>query len=145
MADYERVGLRGLSSEAYRLGELRPRQLAAPRVRNDSMAVQDGKVVHCGDSERSSTWWRLGPPDDPFWTQSLQVHFAGLPPDTSIHGHGSQNEATFYILEGRGYAIHDDQRQDWSQGDLVFVQTDSVRRHDNPYQEPATYLVMKSR
>jgi quercetin dioxygenase-like cupin family protein len=31
-----------------------------------------------------------------------------LPPRSSNHGHGHQNEAAFYILEGAGYEIHDD-------------------------------------
>ena len=57
-------------------------------------------------------------------------------------GHGHQNEALFYILEGRGYEIHDGQRYDWSAGDLVLVHTDSVHRHYNPYDERATALVM---
>jgi quercetin dioxygenase-like cupin family protein len=145
MAKNERVFLRGLSSETYGLGEFRARQLAAPRVRDDSTVVDDGKIAHSGDSEHSSTWWRVGPGDEPFLTQTLQVHFVQLPPGTSNRGHGHQNEAAFYILEGRGYEIHDDQRYDWSQGDLVLVHTDSVHRHFNPYEERATCLVMKAK
>ena len=56
---------------------------------------------------------------------------------SSNDGHGHQNEAAFYILEGRGYEIHDDKRYDWEKGDLVFVHTDSVHRHYNPYDERA--------
>jgi quercetin dioxygenase-like cupin family protein len=145
MAKNERVFLRGLSSETYGLGEFRARQLAGPRVRDDSTVVDDGKIAHSGDSEHSSTWWRVGPGDEPFLTQTLQVHFVQLPPGTSNRGHGHQNEAAFYILEGRGYEIHDDQRYDWSQGDLVLVHTDSVHRHFNPYEERATCLVMKAK
>src|ERR1700744_4190229 len=145
MAKNERVFLRGLSSETYGLGAFRARQLAAPRVRDDNVVVDDGKVAHSGDSEHSSTWWRVGPGDEPFLTQTLQVHFVQLPPGTSNRGHGHQNEAAFYILEGKGYEIHDDQRYDWSQGDLVLVHTDSVHQHFNPYDEPATCLIMKAK
>jgi quercetin dioxygenase-like cupin family protein len=145
MAKNERVFLRGLSSATYGLGEFRARQLAAPRVRDDSVVVDDGKIAHSGNSEHSSTWWRVGPGDEPFLTQTLQVHFVRLPPGTSNHGHGHQNEAAFYILEGRGYEIHDDQRYDWSQGDLVLVHTDSVHQHFNPYDEQATCLIMKAK
>ncbi|MBO0823707.1 MAG: cupin domain-containing protein [Actinobacteria bacterium] len=141
----ERVFLRGLSSETYGLGEFRARQLAAPRVRHDTDIVDDASVAHSGDSAESRTWWRVGPGDDPFLTQTLQVHFVQLPPHTSNHGHGHQNEAVFYILEGRGYEIHDDERYDWEQGDLVLVHTDSVHRHYNPYDETATALVMKAK
>ncbi len=145
MAKSERVFLRGISSKTYGLGEFRDRQLAAPRVRDDSVVTDDASVGHSGDSEDSSTWWRVGPGDEPFLTQTLQVHFVHLPPRTSNHGHGHQNEAAFYILEGRGYEIHDDQRYEWSQGDLVLVHTDSVHRHFNPYDEPATCLIMKAK
>ena len=140
-----RVFLRGITSETYGLSELRRRQLAAPRVRNDDVVVDDASVAHSGDSEDSRTWWRLGPGDDPFLTQTVQVHFVQLPPGTSNHGHGHQNEAAFYILEGRGYEIHDDQRYDWDKDDLVLVHTDSVHRHFNPYDETATALVVKAK
>ncbi len=141
----DRVFLRGITSEQYGLKELRRRQLAAPRVRDDSVVVDDGSVAHSGDSVQSRTWWRIGPGDDPFLTQTVQVHFVQLPPHSSNHGHGHQNEAAFYILEGRGYEVHDDQRYDWSEGDLVLVHTDSVHRHFNPYDEQATAIVMKAK
>ena len=145
MSNGGRVFLRGITSESYGLGEFRARQLAAPRVRDDSVVVDDAKVAHSGDSARSRTWWRVGPGDDPFLTQTLQVHFVRLPPNSSNHGHGHQNEAAFYILEGRGYEIHDEQRYDWSAGDLVLVHTDSVHRHFNPYDETATAIVFKAK
>lgn len=140
-----RVFLRDITSENYGLSEFRQRQLSAPRVRNDDIVVDDAKIGHSGDSDDSRTWWRLGPGDDPFLTQTVQVHFVQLPPGTSNHGHGHQNEAAFYILEGRGYEIHDDQRYDWSKDDLVLVHTDSVHRHFNPYDETATALVVKAK
>ncbi|HEX5404944.1 MAG TPA: cupin domain-containing protein [Pseudonocardiaceae bacterium] len=145
MSSGGRVFLRGITSESYGLDEFRARQLAAPRVRDDSVVVDDAKVGHSGDSAKSKTWWRVGPGDDPFLTQTLQVHFVRLPANSSNHGHGHQNEAAFYILEGRGYEIHDDQRYDWSQGDLVLVHTDSVHRHFNPYDEQATAIVFKAK
>ncbi len=140
-----RVFLRGITSESYGLKELRRRQLAAPRVRDDSVVVDDAKVGHSGDSAQSRTWWRIGPGDEPFLTQTLQVHFVELPPHSANHGHGHQNEATFYILEGAGYEIHDDQRYDWSAGDLVIVHNDSVHRHYNPYDQRAVAIVMKAK
>jgi quercetin dioxygenase-like cupin family protein len=146
MAKKGRVFVRGLTSETYGLGQFRQEQLAAPRVRDDSVVVDTGdNAAHSGDSAQSRTWWRIGPGDDPFLTQTVQVHFVELPPESSNNGHGHQNEAAFYILEGRGYEIHDDQRYDWKAGDLVFVHTDSVHRHFNPYNERAVALVMKAK
>jgi quercetin dioxygenase-like cupin family protein len=140
-----RVFLRGISSETYGLQEFRRRQLDAPRVRDDSVVTDDASVAHSGDSADSRTWWRVGPGDDPFLTQSLQVHFVELPPRSSNHGHGHQNEAAFYILEGAGYEIHDDQRYDWVKDDMVLVHTDYVHRHFNPYNETARCLVFKAK
>jgi mannose-6-phosphate isomerase-like protein (cupin superfamily) len=140
-----RVFVRGLTSQTYGLGEFRRQQLEVERVRDDDFVVDDAKVAHSGDSEQSRTWWRIGPGDEDFLTQTIQVHFVELPPQSSNHGHGHQNEAAFYILEGRGYEIHDDQRYDWSKDDLVFVHTDSVHRHFNPYDEKALALVVKAK
>ena len=140
-----RVFLRGMSSEQYGLKEFRRSQLAAPRVRNDEVVVDDASVGHSGDSKDSRTWWRIGPGDEPFLTQNLQVHFVEIPPGKSNHGHGHQNEAVFYILQGSGYEIHDDKRYDWEAGDLVVVHTDSVHRHFNDGDETAKALVMKAK
>ena len=146
MAKKGRVFVRGMTSETYGLSQFRNQQLAVPRVRDNDVVVDTGdNAAHSGDSAKSRTWWRVGPGDDPFLTQTVQVHFVELPPESSNHGHGHQNEAAFYILEGRGYEIHDDQRYDWKQGDLVFVHTDSVHRHFNPYGEKAVALVMKAK
>jgi quercetin dioxygenase-like cupin family protein len=73
----------------------------------------------------------MEPGDEPFLTQSIQVHFVKIPPGTAMAGHGHQNEAVFYILEGKGHEIHDGERYDWEQGDLVVVHNDSVHAHNN--------------
>ncbi|HET8607720.1 MAG TPA: cupin domain-containing protein [Gaiellaceae bacterium] len=140
-----RVFLRGISSEQYGLREFRDAQLAAPRVRNDAVVVDDAKVGHSGDSADSRTWWRIGPGDDPFLTQTVQVHFVEIPAGKSNHGHGHQNEAVFYILQGSGYEIHDDRRYPWETGDVVVVHTDSVHRHFNDGDVTAKALVMKAK
>lgn len=145
MAERGRVFLRGITSESYGLQGLRRRQLEAQRVRDSSVVVDSGEVGHSGDSDQSRTWWKIGPGDADFLTQSLQVHFVQLPPNSSNHGHGHQNEAAFYILEGRGYEVHDGRRYDWEKGDLVLVHADSVHRHFNPYDQTATAIVVKAK
>ncbi len=140
-----RVFLRGMSSEQYGLKEFREAQLSAPRVRNDDFVADDAKVGHSGDSKDSRTWWRIGPGDEPFLTQNLQVHFVEIPPGKSNHGHGHQNEAVFYILQGKGYEIHDDVKYPWEAGDLAIVHVDSVHRHFNDGDETAKALVIKAK
>ena len=73
------------------------------------------------------------------------MHFIEIDGHGSNKGHGHQNEAAFYILEGAGYEIHDDLRYDWKKDDFVFVHTDSVHRHFNPYDEKAKCLVVKAK
>lgn len=140
-----RVFLRGMSSQQYGLKEFREAQLAAPRVRNDEFVADDAKVGHSGDSADSRTWWRIGPGDEPFLTQNLQVHFVEIPAGKSNHGHGHQNEAVFYILEGKGYEIHDGVKYPWEAGDLAIVHVDSVHRHFNDGDETAKCLVVKAK
>ena len=147
MSDNEgRTFLRGITSEHYGLSEFRRRQRAAPRVRRAGTVVDDASVAHSGDSDQSRTWWMLGPGDDPFLTQSVQAHFVELAPGGSNRGHGHQNEATFYILEGRGYEIHDGKRYDWEKDDFVVVHNDSVHRHYNADpNKKAVALVLKAK
>src|SRR5438874_1031548 len=88
----------------------------------------------------------LGPGDDPFLTQTLQVHFVELLPGGANHGHGHQNEACFYILEGKGYEIHDGVRYDWEKDDFAIVHTDCVHKHYNANEDVrALALVMKAK
>jgi quercetin dioxygenase-like cupin family protein len=143
-----RVFLRGLTSEQYDVSEQRRKQRAAPRVVRAGTVTDDAKVGHSGDSDEglSKTWWMLGPGDDPFLTQTLHVHYVELAPGGSNHGHGHQNEATFYILEGKGYEIHDGVRYDWEEGDFAIVHTEAVHRHFNASQtERALALVIKAK
>jgi len=140
-----RTFVRGLVSDKYGLGEFRQAQLEHERVRGDEIVVDDASVGHSGDSADSRTWWRIGPGDEEFLTQTIQVHFVELPPHSANHGHGHQNEAVFYILEGRGYEEHDGKQYRWEKDDLVVVHTDSVHRHFNDSDEKAVALVMKAK
>ena len=81
---------------------------------------------------------------DLFWTEHITPRDAQLNPVTSLVSwieyfapgakslkHGHQNEAIFYILEGRGYEIHNGKRYKWKKGDVVIVPGGSVHQHFN--------------
>jgi len=88
----------------------------------------------------------LAPGDDPFLTQSIQSHFVAIDPGGSNGGHGHQNEAAFYILEGHGYEIHDGKRYRWKAGALVVVHNDCRHQHFNASRtERALALVVKAK
>jgi quercetin dioxygenase-like cupin family protein len=143
-----RVFLRGIEGERYDLREQREARLSAPRViRPEQRSWRDERTPGHEDASRQSrAKWMLGPGDDPFLTQSVQVHFVEIDPGGANGGHGHQNEAAFYILRGRGYEVHDGRRYDWSAGDLVVVHNDSRHQHFNASAgEPALALVLKAK
>ena len=148
MGEDQRTFLRGFGSQTYGLKDFRAKQRAVDRVRKAGTVVDDGTVGHSGDSDegKSRTWWMLGPGDEPFLSQSLQVHHVELKPGGENHGHGHQNEAHFYILEGAGYEIHDGKRYEWKKDDVVIVHTDSKHKHYNlSATERALALVIKAK
>lgn len=63
--------------------------------------------------------------------------------DEQLRGHGHQNEAIFYILEGKGYELHDGKRYPWEAGDAVIVHAGCVHAHFSADPErPARALVI---
>ena len=144
MAD-GRVFLRGIVSDNYGLKTLWRRQRTSPRVRGPDVVVDNGHVGRSTVRNDNSVGWRVGPGDEPFLTQTLQVHFNQLPAHGSNVGHGHQNEAAFYVLEGVGHEIHDGKRYDWKQGDLIVVHSDCVHRHFNDSDQPALLMVIKAK
>ena len=141
-----RVFLRGIEGEKYELREQRQERLRAERViRADQRSWRDEKAMgHEDSSPQSRAKWMMGPGDDPFLTQTVQCHFVRIEAGGSNGGHGHQNEAAFYIIQVRGYEVHDGVRYDWSAGDLVAVHADSRHQHFNASpDEPALAIVMK--
>ena len=54
--------------------------------------------------------------------------------------------AAFYILDGKGYEIHDGVRYDWKAGDIAIVPNNCVHQHFNASDtEPARALVIKTK
>jgi len=145
MGEDGRVFVRGLTADTYSLEDCRQLQLSHPRVRDETVVVASGGAGYGSTGTKSRAWWRIAPGDEEFLTQTLQVHFVEIDGRGSNRGHGHQNEAAFYILDGAGYEIHDDKRYDWKKGDFVVVHTDSVHRHYNPYDEKAVTLVVKAK
>ena len=133
MAAKNRIFLREVSSGRYDTSKMLTAQRSLDRVWRDQIDFDESKAGYkdSDPSKESITEWIMSPEDEPLRTQTLNVHFKELLPGGSNTGHGHQNEAAFYILEGRGYEIHDGQRYDWEEGDWVFVHADSVHRHWN--------------
>ncbi|HWP60584.1 MAG TPA: cupin domain-containing protein [Candidatus Acidoferrales bacterium] len=134
-----RVFVRSVESMTYGLAEMRRQRLATiPRV----ISCDYRDCIGEGAVEKSL----VSPGKEPFLTQSLHCHFVTVAPGGRDKGHGHQNEAFFYILQGRGFDMHDGVRYDWEAGDAVAVHNDSVHWHNNPDPEqPFVALVMKAK
>ncbi len=144
----ERVFVRGLQGAKYNLKAARQARLASARVASERVRAwrDENAVGHEDASPTSRAKWMVGPGDEPFLTQSIQCHFVQLDAGGSNGGHGHQNEAAFYILQGRGYEIHDGKRYDWKAGDLVVVHNDSKHQHFNASAtEQALAIVVKAK
>jgi len=105
---------------------------------------------------KSKEWpWKGGPglfgkkvvnPQSVDITQMIEGHLDVYAPGSHGQKHGHMNSAVFYILEGRGYDVHDEIRHDWEKGDVCIVSNACVHRHYNADPEKrAQVLVMKAK
>ncbi len=132
----DRIFVRQISGE-YSLKEELKRLRSLPRVRKaDEIKFLDGPqtfskhYMEPGDG--------LG--------QTLHIHLEEYSPGGKSQKHGHVNEASFYILDGKGYEIHDGVRYDWEAGDVAIVPNNCVHQHNNADPEkPARALVIKTK
>lgn len=131
-----RVFVRGIQGD-YGLGEEKRRMRSAPRVIKAADLPFDGGPVAW--NKHIVTPWTVP-------AQTLFMHVEVLSPGGKSGRHGHQNEALFYILEGKGYEVHDGKRYDWEAGDAVIVHNGCIHQHFNANPDkPARQLVIKSK
>ncbi len=97
-------------------------------------------------SNKEGGYWIVTPENTAL--QTIVAHISGGKPgrDPSVPGgHGHQNEAVFYILEGKEYDIHDGKKYEWEAGDVVVVHADSVHRHFPLGDKRGRALVIKTK
>jgi len=130
----DRVFVRGIQGQ-YSLKDELARLRGLPRVIK-------GKDLTFNDGPQSFSKHFIEPVDG--MTQTLHVHLEEYGPGGRTQKHGHVNEAAFYILDGKGYEIHDGVRYDWSAGDVAIVHMNCVHQHFNADPvKPARALVMK--
>jgi quercetin dioxygenase-like cupin family protein len=129
-----RVFVRAIQG-AYSLKEELARLRAMPRV-------VKGRDLAFNDGPQSFSKHFIEPEDG--LTQVLHLHLEEYAPGGRTQKHGHVNEAAFYILDGRGYEVHDGVRYDWSAGDVAIVHMNCVHQHFNADPvKPARALVIK--
>jgi len=131
-----RVFVRAIQGD-YSLKEELARLRSMPRV-------VKGRDLLFNDGPQSFSKHFIEPADG--MTQTLHIHLEEYAPGGRTQKHGHVNEAAFYILDGKGYEIHDGIRYDWSAGDVAIVHMNCVHQHFNADPvKPARALVLKSK
>ena len=135
--DVDRVFGRGLTFPKYALSE------EVERIRKQPRVIHARELPNKGGPQ---TWnrWLMDPQMG--LSQSIVSHMVNLCPGGRSQRHGHMNEAVFYILDGKGYDIHDGKRYDYEAGDVVIVHNGCVHQHFNAdSQKPLRALVIKSK
>jgi len=78
-------------------------------------------------------------------TQLIETHMDVIPPGTYGQKHAHMNSAVFFILEGKGFDVHDEERIDWEAGDACIVENACVHRHHNNGDKPARIVIIKAK
>src|SRR5919204_593662 len=117
----DRVFVRAIQGQ-YSLKDELKRLRAMPRVlRGKEMKFQDGP--------QSFSKHFVEPVDG--MTQTLHIHLEEYAPGGRTQKHGHVNEAAFYILDGKGYEIHDGIRYDWQAGAIFAIPLNCWHQHFN--------------
>ena len=135
-AKKDRVFVRAMQGH-YNLREELARLRAMPRV-------SKGRSIKFIDGPQAYSRHYVEPKDG--ITQTLHIHLEEYGPGGKSQKHGHVNEAAFYILDDKGYEIHDGVRYDWQAGDVVVVHNNCVHQHFNASPDkPARALVLKTK
>jgi len=105
----DRIFVRALQGQ-YSLREELARLRAVPRVRK-------GKELKFVDGPQTYSRHYVEPKEG--ITQMFHLHLEEYAPGGKSQKHGHVNEAAFYILDGKGYEVHDGVRYDWQAGDVA--------------------------
>ena len=132
----DRIFVRAIAGH-YNLTEELKRLRSLPRVRK-------GAEIKFIDGPQCYSRHYVEPKDG--IGQTLHIHLEEYGPGGKSQKHGHVNEAAFYILDGRGYEVHDGIRYDWQAGDVAVVHANCVHQHFNADPaRPARALVLKTK
>lgn len=133
----DRVFVRPVKSRQYSMNDEVQRLRKAPRV------IKGNEIKWGGGPQR---WGKILIDPHSQLTQSITMHYVDLAPLAKSQKHGHQNEAVGYVLEGKGYEIHDGKKYEWNAGDLVLIHGGCVHQHFNADPEkPARVLIIKTK
>ncbi len=132
-----RVYVRGLEMPSYGLDH------EVQRIRKEPRVISARDLPRKGGPQ---VWNRDLMRPNMGLSQALDSHIVEYAPGGRSGCHGHTNEALFYILDGKGYDIHDGKRYEYEEGDLVVVHNNCVHEHFNADNEKVLRaLVLKSK
>jgi gentisate 1,2-dioxygenase len=135
MWDKKRIFVRELSGK---YAEIYKKLLEQPRVyKSKQMPFKGGPLLF---------YKHMINPKSTEILQSIVSHIDVLAPGAYGQKHGHMNSALFYILDGKGYDVHEKVRYDWEAGDVCIVENGCVHQHFNDESEqPVRYIVFKAK
>jgi gentisate 1,2-dioxygenase len=121
-------------------GEHRDRRLAAQIA--EQRTPPERRVLRLGDREWEGNVQRLVDPQNGFDDRCLACFVRRLPPGGSSDVHRHSFEAIGYVLRGHGYEIHDGERIDWREGDVVHIPANVWHQHVNLSEDEEAHLLL---
>lgn len=92
------------------------------------------------DTRQGRIKWMIHPGTE-CCIRTLDIYIQELPPGSRSGKHRHVGEELIYVLEGKGYDIHDGERYDWEAGDLVCVPVLTAHQHFNAdCERPAKFI-----
>ena len=122
---------------AGKYGEIYKNLLEQPRVYRSEDIPFKGKKSRFGKI--------LVNPQQNMITQLIEVHMDVIPPKSHGQKHGHMNSAVFFILEGEGYDVHDEEKIEWKAGDACIVENACVHQHFAAGDKPARIIIIKAK
>jgi len=117
-----------IEDRIWRLSDERRKKAAMPRV------LKPVDTPWAMNAQAYARMWIGADPKDmlarvPIHTMSITEQI--IPPSAKSGRHRHVREAIFYIMDGKGYEIHDGKRYDWETGDIMTVPSYCDHQHFN--------------
>lgn len=102
----------------------------------------DKRVLRASDREWQGNKQILVDTSNGFENSSISCFLRRIPPagESDIHRHNF--EAIGYALKGSGYEIHDGERIDWSEGDVIYIPANVWHQHVNPNEDEEAIILL---
>jgi quercetin dioxygenase-like cupin family protein len=114
-----------------------------PSIQAQRVAAQK-RVIRAADREWVNNLQQLVDGSNGFEMRAVDCFLRRIPPGGKSDIHRHNFEAIGYVVKGRGYEIHDGEKIDWAEGDVVYIPPNVWHQHCNADAEnEAVVLLIK--